>query len=98
MHRRGSGFTIVHLLVVIVLFLVLLALFVPTVTTTRVHSNRPKCQSNLSQMGKALLLYSNENKGAFPRTMAVLEAPISITNEGFDDANPFSVDTKLTPG
>jgi prepilin-type processing-associated H-X9-DG protein len=31
-------------------------------------SNRVKCASNLRQIGQAILLYSNDNHGAYPRT------------------------------
>src|SRR5215208_2865256 len=33
-------------------------------------ANRVRCASNLRQIGQAILLYSNENKGAYPRTVA----------------------------
>lgn len=33
-------------------------------------SNRVKCASNLRQIGQAILLYSNDNRGAYPRTRA----------------------------
>jgi len=32
-------------------------------------NNRVKCASNLRQIGQAILLYANENKGAYPRTI-----------------------------
>ena len=32
-------------------------------------ANRVKCSSNLRQIGQAMLLYSNDNKGAYPRTL-----------------------------
>lgn len=100
MHTKGRGFTIVHLLVVLLLGLVALAFLVPTASNVRGGHSRTKCQSNLSQIGKALMLYGNENKGAFPRTLAVADAPASITNDGFDDPNPFLVlpETVLPPG
>lgn len=91
--RRAMGFTIVHLIVVILLALVGIAFLIPTMSRTR-HggwANRVKCQSNLSQIGKALLLYANENKGAFPQTHWVPDAPVQITNDGFADANPFAI-------
>jgi prepilin-type processing-associated H-X9-DG protein len=88
---RSRGFTIVHLIVCIVIGLVLLALFIPFSHRTRGESaGRVKCQSNLSQIGKALLLYANENKGAFPQTHWVPGAPISLTNDGFTDTNSFA--------
>src|SRR5690349_455101 len=33
------------------------------------RARRIKCASNLRQIGQALMLYANENKGAFPRTV-----------------------------
>ena len=35
-------------------------------------ANRVKCASNLKQIGMALLLYSNENRGAYPRSRSDL--------------------------
>ena len=34
------------------------------------ENSRKVCQSHLSMLGKGFLLYSNENKGSFPRTKA----------------------------
>src|SRR5690349_2134866 len=33
------------------------------------NQNRKRCASNLRQIGQACLLYANENKGAYPRTI-----------------------------
>jgi prepilin-type processing-associated H-X9-DG protein len=95
---RSRGFTIVHLLVVIAVFVLLLGYLV--LTTHRVSrgegAGRVKCQSNLSQIGKALLLYANENKGAFPQTHWVAGAPVSLTNDGYANSNPLAIPP--TPG
>src|SRR4051794_32385482 len=93
---HAKGFTIVQLIAVIFLIVVLLAFLMPTRRYGEGCSNRVKCQSNLSQIGKALLLYSNENKGSFPQTHYVQGAPLSLTNDGFANANPFAV--APTPG
>jgi prepilin-type N-terminal cleavage/methylation domain-containing protein/prepilin-type processing-associated H-X9-DG protein len=65
---KKTGFTLVELLVVIGIIALLISILLPSLNKARETANRVKCQSNLSQMGKALLLYSNENKGSFPRT------------------------------
>lgn len=86
-----AGFTLVQLLVVIGLIGFLISIMIPSLCKSRESANRVKCQSNLSQLGRALLLYANENKGAFPQTHYVVDAPINLTNDGFDDANPFAI-------
>lgn len=94
LRRRQAGraaFSMVQLMVVIVLGMVLIAFLLPTIHQTNYGggSNRVRCAANLKQIGNGLLLYANENKGAFPRTHWVDGAPVRITNDGFADANPF---------
>jgi len=69
---RGSrrGFTWVELLVVLVVIVLAISFFLPVRTSMHGGDNRVKCASNLRQIGQAILLYSNDNKGAYPRTMA----------------------------
>jgi prepilin-type N-terminal cleavage/methylation domain-containing protein/prepilin-type processing-associated H-X9-DG protein len=87
---KKAGFTLVELLVVIGIIALLISILLPSLNKARETANRVKCQSNLSQIGKALLLYSNENKGAFPRTKADSTGTIDYTNGGFADADPFT--------
>ena len=62
------GFTWVELLVVLVLIVVAISFFLPVRSRSYGDSNRVKCASNLRQIGQAILLYSNDNRGGYPRT------------------------------
>jgi hypothetical protein len=54
-------------------------------------ANRVRCASNLRMIGQAILLYSNENRGAFPRTLADINNPMPTW------ATPYEADPKLGP-
>src|SRR6185503_12952968 len=63
--RVRPGFTILELLAVLFIIAVGIAVLMPTVHRTRGEgSGRIQCASNLRQIGQAILLYANENKGA----------------------------------
>jgi len=66
--NRKAGFTLVELLVVIGIIALLISILLPSLNRARETANRVKCASNLRQLGQAILLYANENKGAYPRT------------------------------
>jgi len=87
---KKTGFTLVELLVVIGIIALLISILLPSLNKARETANRVKCQSNLSQMGKALLLYSNENKGSFPRTYAGTGAiKLDYSATGATNTDPF---------
>lgn len=65
MHRQ-SGFTLVELLIVIAIIAVLAALLFPVFTTARQASTASVCASNLRQLSKATLLYTQDYDECFP--------------------------------
>src|SRR3954467_5982482 len=70
--RSRSGFGLTDLLVVVALIPLVAVLVAGCVRRTRGEGAvRVYCASHLRQIGQAILLYSNENRGAYPRTKYV---------------------------
>lgn len=91
----GAG---VRRLLWIVAGMVGVALFLFVLTDPFKRDRRPVpraiCASNLRQIGQAMLLYANENKGVYPRRMEDLLLTQNITSDVF--TCPDSGDIKAT--
>lgn len=65
--RRRDGFTLVELLVVIGIIAVVMAILLPSLSRARETAKRIKCLSNMRQLGAAVMAYTVDNEGHFPR-------------------------------
>jgi prepilin-type N-terminal cleavage/methylation domain-containing protein/prepilin-type processing-associated H-X9-DG protein len=65
---RLRGFTLTELIVVIFALLMGVAFALAAVGRLDDRDSRIKCASNLREIGQAILLYSNDSRGYFPRT------------------------------
>jgi len=60
--RKKKGFTLVELLVVIAIIALLMSILMPALARVRMYANRVFCGTNLSGIGKAMMIYANEDK------------------------------------
>ncbi len=64
---KKKGFTLVELLVVIAIIALLMGILMPALARVRAIAFRMVCGSNLSGIGKAMLIYANDYEDEFPR-------------------------------
>ena len=67
MRRKRKGFTLVELLVVIAIIALLMGILMPALARVRQIAFRMVCGSNLSGLGRAMLIYANDYDNDMPR-------------------------------
>lgn len=64
LYKKRRGFTLIELLVVIAIIAILAAILFPVFTNAKLQAQKISCLSNMSQIGKGMMLYAqnwNEN-------------------------------------
>lgn len=69
------GFTLIEILTAVAVILLLIAILLPVFHQVRGQANAKRCMSNLSQLGKAFLLYLQDWDERFPVSVTVSQRP-----------------------
>lgn len=84
------GITYVEVLVLVFILVVAVSFLLPTFRRTRRGESWVRCSSNLKQIGMAMLLYSNENRGQYPRGLYVASDDVKpVWGTGTTSSDPF---------
>ena len=67
MPKTSRAFTLIELLVVIAIIAILAAILFPVFAKAREKARQTSCESNLNQIGKALMQYVQDNNEAMPQ-------------------------------
>jgi len=85
---KKKGFTLVELLVVIAIIALLMGILMPALARVRQIAFRMVCGTNLSGIGKAMLIYANDYEDELPRAGG-RNSTWAATIPGWDAMNRF---------
>jgi prepilin-type processing-associated H-X9-DG protein len=85
------GLTRFELLVILCVIALLFSIFLAFRIRAYEDANRMGCANNLRQIGQAILIYSNDEKGPYPRTIYAPGPTVTPTwGTGASTSNPFA--------
>lgn len=70
--RRGAGFTLIELMIVIAIIGILAAILTPVMIRARFKAYHSACIQNERNIAQALELYAIESRGLYPATLVEL--------------------------
>ena len=97
--NQSCAFTLVELLVVIGIIALLLAILMPALSRVRESANRAKCLANISELGRAIILYAHDNKDRLPDAGSANapDAPMSARAVGLPPWTSFGPNVYVLP-
>ena len=75
MEDRKHGFTLIELLVVIAIIAILAAMLLPALSRARESARDISCMNNVNSLGKAMILYADDNQDRIPTYWTNLKNP-----------------------
>jgi len=78
--RPQPGFTIIEMLVVITVIAALMAILIPTLTSSRESARRVVCLNNLRSLGLAVQMHRHDHDGALPYANNLYSLPLGWTD------------------
>lgn len=90
--RCRRGFTLIELLVVIAIIAILAAILFPLFVKAKESAKRAACLDNLKQLGTAVMLYTDDNQGRYPKERQRIR-PAAIQAADWDDPTGGSMAT-----